>query len=53
MPNDIGLDKQTKHQRTVVKIFLPIILAHVLSAKKNRLIETVHWSSTTYVLVEK
>ena len=36
----IGLDKQ-KFQRKIVIISLPIILAYVLGAHKNRLIETV------------
>ena len=37
---DIGLDKQ-KNLRKIVNIFLPIILAYVLGAQKNRLSETV------------
>ena len=39
-PSIIGLDNQ-KNQRRIVNIFLPIILAYVLAALKNRLIETV------------
>ena len=35
-----GLDTQI-FLRKIVNIFLPIILAHVLGAQKNRLIETV------------
>ena len=35
-----GLDKQ-KNRREIVNIFLPIYLAYVLGAQKNRLIETV------------
>ena len=35
-----GLNKQN-FQRKIVNIFLPIILACVLGAQKNRLIETV------------
>ena len=44
----IGLEKQNqkkkkkkKKQRKIVNILLPIILAYVLGAQKNRLIETV------------
>ena len=37
--NCTGLDKQ-KFQRKIVNIFLPIFLAYVLGAQKNRLIET-------------
>ena len=36
-----GLDKGKKVQRKIVKNFLPLILAYVLGAQKNRLIETV------------
>ena len=36
----IGLDKQKKSAE-IIYIFLPIILAYVLGAQKNRLIETV------------
>ena len=35
-----GLDNK-KNQRKTVNIFLPIILAYVLGAQKNGLIETV------------
>ena len=40
MRDHIGLDKQ-KNQRKSVNIFLPITLAYVFGAQKNRLIETV------------
>ena len=42
-----------KFQRKIVNILLPIILAYVLGAQKNRLIETVFWTPKTYVLDEK
>ena len=40
-------------QRKIVNIFLLIFLMHVLDAQKNRLIETVLLSTTSYVLFEK
>ena len=39
-----GLDKQKKKKKINVKLLIssyPLILAHVLGAQKNRLIETV------------
>ena len=36
-----------------MNIFYPSILTYVLGAQKNRLIETVLLSTTTYVLVFK
>ena len=37
----IKLSKNPYFQRKIVNIFLPIILAYVLCAQKNRLIETI------------
>ena len=48
----VGLDKKI-FERKIVNIFLSISFNLCLGAQKNRLIETVFWVPTTYVLVEK